>query len=153
MRRRNAWIVVSDGGKARVFERQLPLGPLFQVGCFESSHESCRPYGRDRPGRVFESATSAHHAYDPRDWRGTREVEFILDLTSYLNEHYDAFDELYLCCPPRLLSELRGRLSPHLLPKVTRDYHKDFSHSTVEDIMTYIDASSHNNSVMGKEES
>src|SRR5690242_5262452 len=121
-----AWLLVADGGKARFFERQLPLGDLIQIASIDAPIDASIDHEKDRPGRVFESGTTAHHAYEKHsDWHEEQKEVFILSLAGYLNEHRSSFDELYLCCPPKSLGLLRKHLSDQISSKVTREYAKD----------------------------
>ena len=60
MKKPRLWYVIADGGRARFVERDED-GAFRTLSSFVSTelHTSAHELGRDRPGRVKESASSA----------------------------------------------------------------------------------------------
>ena len=107
-------IAIADGEHAR-FVQPDANNVLRTVQAINSAsaHLRSRDIGSDRPGRAFESATSAHHAVGERHdlhrmekEKFTRLVAEQLNAAAAVNE----FDELLLVAPPRALHELREAL-------------------------------------------
>ncbi len=118
------WIVIVDGGCARFIERD-EQGRFRTVSSLEavSLHMRSRDIGRDRPGRVYESADSSRHGTEPRhDLHGSEKGKFVAlvidEIENALQE--GAFDEFVLVAPPKVLGEVRQAL-PATLAKVLTD--------------------------------
>ena len=137
-----ALLVTLDGGVARFFERNLPLGILSEIACIQNDLIDVMPESHhQKPGRVFESGNTARHAYDKDEkWRDVQKQKFIQFLVNYLEENYLEYEEIYICCPAKILGMLREQLSPRLGAKITRQYTKDFVKNTTQEISEFIDA-------------
>lgn len=105
------WIAIADGEHAR-FAQPDGDNRLRIVRSLDSAsaHLRSRDLGSDRPGRSFESATTAHHAvgekHDPHRLEKDRFAHLVAE---QLNEAAagDEFDELLLVAPPHVMQELR----------------------------------------------
>jgi protein required for attachment to host cells len=131
-KRRTTWIVIADGGHARIVKRRDDATGFEMVTEIASSaaHLPSRAIGSDRPGRVHESANAAHHAIEPRtDPHMALKTAFIDTLADHLNlaEGRKEFDRLILIAPARCLGELRHRLGAATAAKVTAALAKDLT--------------------------
>jgi len=128
------WIVVADGAKARILERQGVHGTLAPASdrCFAEAEarQPTRDVGADRPGRVHESADTTRHAMEPRvDWHRFAKEQFARDVAAALEKA--ALDRLYgnliLVAPPRTLGDLRQALGSHARSLVAGEVPKDLT--------------------------
>lgn len=130
-------IIVADGSEARFFDRKNKLGDLLQINHFSHTRESSHEHGPDKPGRGFESANPAKHAYEPRtDWHEQQKEIFLKDLINITNHSFEQneFGELIVVCPPHLLSFFRKGLKDHLSNEKVTEINKDWTHFPLEEI-------------------
>ena len=69
MKHLRTWYVVTDGGRARFLQKREAQDAFDTHREFVSAdiHSHTHELGAERPGRGHESATSAHHAVEPRE--------------------------------------------------------------------------------------
>ena len=108
--------VIADGGHAR-FVRPSADHALHTVEAIDSAnlHKQDHDLVSDRPGRSFESGSSARHAYTPRhDPHEMAKERFAHVVAARVNEDFaaDQFNELVLVAPPHVMSELTDALDP-----------------------------------------
>ncbi|MEQ9349816.1 MAG: host attachment protein, partial [Alphaproteobacteria bacterium] len=108
------WILVADGGKARLFcsDVRLPrIRPVIDDAFVsEARHLSNQDILSDRPGRAFDRSRGQPHAMEPpSDPKTVEEDRFVRYLADYLKQALDrgAFDALVLVAAPRALGILR----------------------------------------------
>ncbi len=127
------WIVVADGGHARIFLNTGPgqgLVPALghdMIGNKLPSHE----LGSDRPGVSFSSSGPARRAMAPHtDPHEHAEHEFIRQVAAAIREGLNAhaFEQLVLVAPPKALGDLRAVLDPQAAKLVKADLNKDLTH-------------------------
>ena len=122
-------IAIADGEHAR-FVQPDSNNVLRTLHAFDSAsaHLRSRDIGSDRPGRAFESATSAHHAVTERhDLHRMEKEKFTRLVAEQLNAAgaADEFDELLLVAPPRALHELREALDAATRAKLIGTLERD----------------------------
>ncbi|HET6195485.1 MAG TPA: host attachment protein [Acetobacteraceae bacterium] len=122
-------IAVADGEHARFVEPDTD-NTLRTVGSLDSvsAHLRSRDIGADRPGRAFESGTSAHHAVGQRhDLHAMEKEKFARLVGEQINAAAarDEFDELLLVAPPRALQELQDALDAVARAKLVGTLEKD----------------------------
>ena len=133
MKHQRTWYVVTDGGRARFLQKREAPDAFDTQREFVSAdiHSHTHELGAERPGRVHESATSAHHAVEPReDLHRTEKRKFVDEVATALNEA-DAngeFDRLILVAPVHALTELDRALGAGTLAKVAARLQKDLTH-------------------------
>ncbi|MGH6719133.1 MAG: host attachment protein [Alphaproteobacteria bacterium] len=138
------WIVVADGGRARVLAARGPRRGLDLVLEREAHAPRTSELGTDRPGRSFESATSARHAYNVPDYHREREQAFLRDLVRELTAEHKAgrFERLILVAPPTALGDLRkalgGTLGGTLGAAVTAEINKDLTKVALHDLPAHL---------------
>ena len=134
------WIVVADGGQARVLGvggDRRGLTVLREMTSVEA-HRRTQDLVSDRPGRSFESASTTRHAIDPRhDAHEEARQRFIAQLALMLNEDNRArqFDELILILPPDLSTPLRDGLDDATRARVRETLLKDLTKAPLHDIL------------------
>lgn len=139
------WILLADGGNARIIERDGPFGNLTEIHNLTHSHAANRERGTDRAGRGFESSGTTRHAYEPRtDWHEQQKEEFAKDIVKLLNEAHtqQKFHELYILAPAKMLGLIRQHMnhSNHEInEKVSKELSKDAISFTLAEIKKYIE--------------
>lgn len=142
IKKRN-WILLADAGNARIIERMAPFGKLKEILNLTHSHESTHEQGDDRPGRNFESASSARHAYEPHsDRHELQKEDFAKQLATLLKDAYQTkkFEELSIFSAPHMLGLLRHHLTKNALSsKIIKEYPKDICSFPLKDLQDYVD--------------
>lgn len=131
MNQARIWYVIADGGRARFVERD-DNGAFRTVLSFVAAelHARSSDLGRDRPARVKESANLARHAVEPRrDLHEAAKEDFIALVAEQIAaEHGNGqFDSLVLVAPPKVLTELKQKLSKPMAELVVNDLQKDLT--------------------------
>lgn len=143
MPKKKNWILLADGGNARVIERVAPFGKLKEIFQLTHTHKSTQEHGNERPGRTFESASPTRHAYEPpTDWHDAQKDVFAKELASILKEAYQTqkFVELSIVSPPHMLGLLRSHLSNSPVhSKITKEADKNILSMPLEQIQDYVD--------------
>lgn len=145
MHHNKALIAVIDGSRARFFDRIVPLGKMREISTLENDLLKELPSSiHDYPGRVFESANSARHAYENKiTWHHKQEEEFIRFLMNYFQEKSDAYQEIIICAPGKILGMLRNHMPKEVGCKITKEYTKDFVKTALEEIQNFLDQKAH----------
>ncbi|MCW3474219.1 host attachment protein [Limobrevibacterium gyesilva] len=126
------WVAIADGEHARVVAPTAVRHQFATRIAIDSvtAHKRAAELGGDRPGRVFESATTARHAVVPKnDPHELAKRKFVSEVARTLNEHaqQNAFDRLVLVAPSRTLHDLREELGPQAAAKVVGMVAKDLT--------------------------
>jgi protein required for attachment to host cells len=124
------WILIADGGHARVLETTGIGNPLSQVPhmAFETALPPSRELGTDQLGRTHESMGATRHAVgertDPhRELKREFAQEIATRLETALNTH--AFARLVIVAPPVTLGDLRHVMSKAVSDHVAAEVAKD----------------------------
>lgn len=140
MRKRKIWYVIADGGRARFVEHD-EQGAFRTISSFVSTdlHEASRDLVSDRPGRVYESATSSRHGVEPRtDPHEAAKEDFVRYVADQLQSEQDNFEEIVLVAPPRVLGQLRTMLAKPIAEAVTRELSKDLTKVPDHDLAEHL---------------
>jgi protein required for attachment to host cells len=121
--------VIADGGHAR-FVRPASDNALHTFEAVDSVtlHKRDHDLVSDRPGRSFESAAVARHAYTPRtDPHEMAKDQFTREVARMVNANSaaDEFHELILVAPSHVLSELTDALDAATKAKLLGSLAKD----------------------------
>jgi protein required for attachment to host cells len=132
MKTTKLWVMIADGGRARVL---LNTGPgtglaalpelIFHVD-LPRSHD----LGADRPGRTHESQGQMRHAIEPHADPHTKlKHGFIAGLVAMLEAKSKAreFDTLALVAPPAIIGQFRSLLSDRVKRSVVAEIEKDLT--------------------------
>ena len=127
------WILVADGGQAKIFEHRGPGKGLVAVEGlqFEEEHLQARDIMADRPGRSFSSfgpgsRSAMEYSSDPVAVRERRFVETIAHLLDKkLQVH--AFERLIIAAAPTALGDIRPALTPAVREVVMAELPKDLT--------------------------
>ena len=143
MKAKRTWILVADGGKARIVENLGPGKGLHQVAGLEETIAlpPNRALLEDRPGRGFESAGPTRHAYEASDPHRELKRAFTAHLIDQQAELHtsDRFDRLVLVAPSPMLGVLRAMLTPALSAAVVGELALDLTHTPTSEIATHIE--------------
>jgi len=134
------WIVIADGARARVLAARGPQQGLDLVLERRDHAPRTAELGSDRPGRSFESATSARHAYSAPDYHRERELVFLRELVRELAAEHKAgrFERLVVVAPPTALGDLRKALGPTLTGAITAEINKDLTKVALHDLPQHL---------------
>ncbi len=129
---KDRWILIADGGRARVFKANTGLTKIEPALAEEliADRRRSRDINADKPGRTKDRAGQAHHAYEPpTDPHENEEIVFAREVARLLDEERKklAFDELAVIAPPKALGRLREAMPRELRKMVTREVDKDLT--------------------------
>jgi protein required for attachment to host cells len=142
MKHARIWYIIADGGRARFVERD-EQGAYRTVVSFVAAelHDRSSDLGRDRPSRVKESANAARHAVEPRrDLHEAAKEDFVKLVAEEIEAEHgrDQFDRLVLIAPPRVLTELKQKLSKPMAKIVVKDLQKDLTKVPDHDLTEHL---------------
>ncbi len=126
------WIVIADGGRARVLACNGALSGLAPALDHElvGDRRRGRDIEADRPGRTKDRMAQGRHAYEPpTDPHENAEITFAREVARLLDEERrkNAFDELVLIAPPKALGRLRDAMGRELRRMVVAEVGKDLT--------------------------
>lgn len=129
--KRARWIIVTDAGRARVFELDSK-GALVRTPIREMEAEIApsREIGSDRPGRAFDSAGQGRHAEEPRtDPHRYEKRRFAHEVAAFLEDErkHDVVGQLFIVAPPQMLGDLREEFTDELKKLIKSELAKDLS--------------------------
>jgi protein required for attachment to host cells len=134
--------LIADGGRVRYVERTGPAHfNTFRKFVSAHIHEKAYELGRDRPGRVQESAAAARHGIERRtNPRDKIELKFIQAIAADLQEDntIDDFDNLVIVAPAKLLNALQKSLPARLIPKLIESVDKDLTKIPDSDLYRHL---------------
>lgn len=144
-KQKTTWIVIADSSRAQILTRRVERPGFDVITAFESpdAHASAHQLGADRPGRVQESAYSAHHAVEPRiDPHEESQIQFLRTVAAYLNENgtREEVRDLILFAPPRALGHLRKLLDAAVVRKIRAEAPKDLTQVPIAELPKHLDA-------------
>ncbi len=131
------WLVVADGGQARIFTYVGRYKQLQQLIHLSHPHPLTHEHGPDRPGRTFESATIHKHSYEPKtDWHEHEKLNFLEVIVQIIVKSHQKqeFKKITLVCPPHLIGGLRDKVCKYLKEEEINLVNKDFTHLNKEEI-------------------
>ena len=144
MKSKHTWIVIADGGRARVLERTGGEHDLSVVEDMTMTAELPRSssLGSDRLGRSHESVGAVRHAIEPHcDPHDKLKREFLGRLVERLDERFGAaeFDRLGVGAPPTALGQIRMLLTDRLRAAVAGEIAKDLTKTPIADLADHLD--------------
>lgn len=139
----DAWILVADAARARIFSADSPradLQPVEQLVSPEARlHE--RDLSSDRPGRAFDSFGEGRHATDTSTSPKEQEaIRFAHEVVDHLEQGRVAnrFDRLILVAEPHFLGLLRKAIKPALEQTITAEINKDLTKAGEREIREHL---------------
>jgi protein required for attachment to host cells len=133
MASKKTWILVADGGRARILERED--GGRKQLRTIEGmtfAHDlpKTSDVARDRLPRTFESVGATRHAVGPDvDPHRAEKRKFANELADRLDAEVakQSFDRLIIVAPAQMLGDLRSALTPAVRERTTADVVMDLT--------------------------
>jgi protein required for attachment to host cells len=137
-----ALVVVGDGAKARFFrnEGNLLHPKLVVERAFEQENPPTHEQGTDAPGRYMWRAAGMRSAVEQTDWHRLAEDRFAHEISTLLYKlaHANAFQELIVVAPPKVLGGLRESFHQEVARRVIAEIPKDLTGRRPEDIARVI---------------
>lgn len=131
MKPTTTWILIADGGRARLFANRGPgkgIEPLDET--LTADHRPTHEIVEDRLGRTYESKGAARHAIAPHsDPHRELKRRFAVSLAEMLDKQrmQHAYDRLVLVAPPTVLGDLREALSEPVRGLLRAELDKDLT--------------------------
>lgn len=126
----HTWIVVADGGKARVFEERERHGELKEL-----------PSWREEHGGEDVSQAHRHAAHSGAGTpKAAAEAEFLQGLAKAIDTaaHRKAFDKLILVAPPKAMGVLRDALKTEAATRLELTDPHDRTHEDARTLKTHL---------------
>jgi len=132
------WVVVADGRKVLFLHNQgdEAILDLRVLDWRAQDNPATREQGTDRPGRAFTSSGAGRSAMGQTDWHQIAEDKFAAEVARDINEaaQAQAFKELVIVAPPKVLAELRTHLREEARGRLVAEINKDLTKHPVEEI-------------------
>lgn len=143
MKQKRIWILIADGGHAKVFETRGQASELVPVEgkVFSADQPANRDLLTDRPGRSFESQGRARHAKEhPSDPHRELKRAFARKLAGLLEVELAAkrFGRLVLVAPPPMLGDLREAMPANVQAKVTAELAHDLVKTPLSELPKHL---------------
>jgi protein required for attachment to host cells len=143
MTQNKTWILIADGGCARVLTSSGTDHHLAAVPglSFEADLPANREIGTDRPGRSHESQGTARHAIEPHiDQHAELKRKFVTGVLHTLAAKHTegAFDKLIIVAPPPVLGVIRPELKGALRDATVRQIDKDLTKTPIHEIASHL---------------
>lgn len=134
------WIVVADGGHARILESgQAHSGVTIRLNLTSDVRATAGKLAADRLPRMQESANSARHGITPRlSLKDHERRAFAARLSDYLTGGAGNFDQLVLVAPTRFLSLVQESLPRTIAKKVAMTHAKDLTWMTDAEALEHL---------------
>ncbi len=132
MKFKTIWIAVADGARARFYRSNAGgtrIEPALDVELVADRRPS-RDLVSDRPGRTRDRMAHGRHAMEPpTDPHEHEQRAFAREVVTLLDEHRtrNAYDELVIVAPPKMLGFLREAMPDPLRKLVRREEAKDLT--------------------------
>lgn len=134
------WIVVADGGHARVLESGHPhSGITVRLDAMSDARLTAGKLAAGRLPRTQESKNSARHAITPRMSLKDHEKRlFAARLAVYLKGGLGNFDQLVLVAPTRFLNLIRDMLPDNVSKKISAMRGKDLTWMSDAEVLDHL---------------
>ena len=140
MKTQRTWIVVADGGHARIMESAHPhSGITIRLDVTSDARQTAGKLAADRLSRTQESGTSARHGIAPRlSLKDHEKRLFAARLADYLRGGLGNFDQLVLVAPMRFLSLVRDTLPDNVSKKISVMRSKDLTWMSDAEVLDHL---------------
>jgi protein required for attachment to host cells len=139
------WVLIADGRQAQIYVRERAekrgsvIRELTPIADMRREAEPVTDYetGRNATGMVFESVGGARHMSEPHmDVREKVKQHLATEIADALDaaKTEKRFDHLILAAPPKMLGEIKKRLSKPILKCVIAALPKELTHCDVEEL-------------------
>ena len=134
------WIVVADGGPARILESDYWYsGVTVRFDVTSDARQTAGKLAADRLPRTQESKSSARHGIEPRVSLKNHEKQIFAErLADYLKGGINNFDQLVLVAPMRFLTLVRDTLPDNVSKKISTTRGKDLTWMTDTEVLDHL---------------
>lgn len=134
------WIVVADGGHARILESGQPhSGVTVRLDLTSDARQTAGKLAADRLPRTQESGSAARHGIEPRlSLKDNEKRLFAARLAGYLKGGLGSFDRLVLVAPMRFLNVLREEMPDAVTQKISATRSKDLTWMTDAQVLEHL---------------
>ncbi len=145
MKPTTTWILIADGGRARIFANHGPGKGIEAVDGaeFSADHRPDHEIVSDKRGRTHELVGVTRHAIEPHtDPHRELKRAFSERLAAMLDEKLakKAYDRVILVAPPVTLGDLRAALSAHVKAVLYAELDKDLTKTPVVELPQHLGA-------------
>ena len=143
MTKKTIWILVADGARARLLVHD-PSEKAYQPALdreFIGTNLASRDIASDRGGRALGGDRSASHGVQPKSDPHRHEEEmFAREIAIALEKARkdDAFDQLIVVAPPRILGVLRSVFTKPLQERIKAELNKDLTSVSIHDLPKHL---------------
>lgn len=138
------WLLAADAHEARFYT--CGRNWMGQKKLVEVKHHLCvkpvdHEMGRHQLGRVFESASPAHHMAEPRtDTPRKERRQFLHEVARMLQDALQrrAFDELVIAAPAKVIGDLRLLLPKEVQERVTMEIIREVVSFSPKELSLYL---------------
>lgn len=143
MKHATTWILIADGGRARVLAATKPGGPLARIPglAWEADLPAGRDLVTDQLPRAHDSVGPGRHAIEPRtDPREQLKESFVASVAAMIDERAarGEVERLIVVAPPKVLGQLRGELSARVKAIVAGEVGKDLTKVPDHDVASHL---------------
>lgn len=140
---KRTWIVVADGGQAKVVEyhNQSDALEIVPNGTFDQPNLPSREIVTDDRGRGFagkgisEARGAMEFTTDPHEYE---EFRFVSRVSDFLDEHVNDFDQLIIAAAPKALGTMRKKISDNVQHKVCAELNKNLTNLPLNDLHKHL---------------
>lgn len=134
------WIVVADGGRARILESDhRNSGVTVRLDLASDARATAGKLAADRLPRTQESGNMARHGIEPRLALKDHEKRlFAARLAGYLKGGSSDFDRLVVVAPMRFLNLLRESVPDAVAKKISATRGKDLTWMTDAEVLDHL---------------
>jgi protein required for attachment to host cells len=135
---RGAWVFIGDGQKALflINEGDEKFPNLRRLAVDEHPDPRTREQGSDKPGRAYSSVGNIRSAVQQADWHEIEKERFAATIADRINRaaHANAFQQLVVVAPPKVLAALRPEFSKEAAAKIAAELDKDLTNHPIDQI-------------------
>ena len=127
---RKSWILVADGQRARIVSPDWDNSSWKTLDSWTAEQAHFAKHQGERPGRSFESASSARHGLTGRDQPQAldrHDFAHVVARALAAGVHAGAYEELVLVAGRQFLGQLRSHLAPAVAATVTLELDRDLT--------------------------
>ena len=125
-----SWILVADGQRARIVMPDLDSRSWMTVESWTAEQAHLAKHQGERPGRSFESASSARHGIAPHQEPQTldrHDFAHVVAAGLAAGLQAGAYEELVLVAGRQFLGQLRSHLAPEVVAAVALELDRDLT--------------------------
>ena len=139
MKPKTTWVLIANGGKARIVQRIGTDRRIEDVEgmTFHNELKPARDIMADKQGRAYESVGGARHAMEyPTDPAELVAQQFARELADTLHKAHvgKRYDRLVIAAPPGMMANLRQSLSKDVQASISAEITKDYTKTPVIDL-------------------